>query len=63
MSEYLRCETCGALPKWTLERVGDAVITWSCADHLDGIAQRLQRSWETTKLVINLTPGDFERPV
>lgn len=51
------CEICGAHPPtWTILRCGDAVITWSCQDHLHEIFLGLQRDHEVTELVVKYSP-------
>jgi hypothetical protein len=54
VSYAYRCEICNAMPLWRIERRGDAVVTWACMDpgHLVTVLDRLQRSWETTELVV-----------
>lgn len=54
MSNAYRCENCDSTPDWRVERVGDAVVTWSCALDLGLICQRLQRAHEQTRLVVTV---------
>jgi hypothetical protein len=60
VSRYLRCEVCDKDPRWTLTRRGDVVTTWSCALHIDQIADRLQRDHEVTELVVTFTAKSIE---
>jgi hypothetical protein len=53
MSAAYRCEECGIVPDWRIEREGGAVVTWACVDHLHDVCVTLIRSWEAvTKLVV-----------
>lgn len=52
MSRLLRCEVCDGDPVWTLVRRGDVVTSWACEDDFSAVAQRLQRDWEITELVV-----------
>ena len=47
-----RCEVCDGAPAWRLDRTGDAVVSWACADHLSTACERLQRDHEITELTI-----------
>lgn len=39
-----RCVVCKAAePKWSLLRLGDAVIAWACGGHLDTVLDMMQR--------------------
>ena len=29
-----RCGLCSGEPRWRLDRIGDAIVTWACPDHL-----------------------------
>lgn len=29
-----RCGLCSGKPRWRLDRIGDATVTWACAEHL-----------------------------
>lgn len=49
------CEICDDAPKWRFDRRGDAVVSWACAEHFDAVADRLQRDWEITELVVSLS--------
>lgn len=42
MSRAFRCEVDEVPPDWRIERRGDAVVTWSCHDHLAKVCARLQ---------------------
>ena len=54
MSAAFRCEVCNTdLPRWRIERRGDAVVSWSCNQHLAEICLRLQRDHEITELVVS----------
>jgi hypothetical protein len=45
------CGQCGAeRPYWRIERGGDAVVSWACAEHLSPECVRLQRDGEVTRL-------------
>lgn len=47
------CEVCdGDAPHWTVERWGDAVVSWACDAHLSEVCERLQRDHEVTKLSV-----------
>jgi hypothetical protein len=53
MSRAYRCEVCEvADPHWTIERWGDAVVTWACDTDLAGVCEALQRPNEVTKLSV-----------
>ncbi len=53
MSLACCCEACGfPCPQWHLMRVGDAVVSWACCEHLDEVAHGLQRDGEATRLTI-----------
>jgi hypothetical protein len=54
MSRAFYCAICDGEPMWRIERHGDAVISWACAEHLSEEAGRLQRDWEITQLSIRL---------
>lgn len=47
-----RCGQCGQQPRWTLSRIGDAVRSWACAEHLSAECDALQRDFETTELSV-----------
>lgn len=38
-----RCETCDTLPDWRVTRLGDAVVTWACNEHLSQACERFYR--------------------
>lgn len=47
------CEVCGdSDPRWSVERWGDAAISWGCDTHLAEVCNRLQRDNEITKLSV-----------
>lgn len=48
-----RCGTCAAIPRWSLVREGDVVVTWSCPEHLHDELERLQRDPRT---IVRVTP-------
>lgn len=50
-----KCETCDGEPMWRIERVGDVVTTWACAEHLSEACDRLQRDYEVTQLTVILS--------
>lgn len=52
MSFAYRCEVCGTGPRWRIERIGDARVTWACAAHLSTVCTGLQHPWEDTELVV-----------
>lgn len=29
-----RCATCNERPRWRLDRIGDAIVTWACPEHM-----------------------------
>lgn len=60
MSFAFRCEICQVTPWWRIERRGDAVVSWACRDHLSGVAERLQRSWEVTEVVVTFSTTSTE---
>ena len=41
------------LPRWRIERRGDAVVSWSCNQDLSEVCLRLQRDHEITELVVS----------
>lgn len=48
MSWSNRCPLCSGsppdeMPEWRLDRHGDAVISWSCDEHLGAVMRGLQR--------------------
>lgn len=49
-----RCQMCGHVPQWRLDRRGDAVVSWACADHLSDEIVNLQRDWENTEVVVRM---------
>lgn len=57
MSYAYRCGACDGVPRWRIDRRGDAVVSWACLDHLGIECERLQRSWETTELRIRPYTG------
>lgn len=61
MTESYRCGVCGGPVRWTVERRGDAVVTWSCDPHLAEVCRDLQRQWEVTELVVVDTVKRVER--
>lgn len=54
MSAAFVCEICQTEPLWRLDRHGDAVVSWACAEHLSPVAERMQRDWEITELSVRL---------
>ena len=52
MSLAYRCGECGAVPDWSITRIGDAVASWACDDHLARVCHGLQREWEQTELSV-----------
>lgn len=58
MSWSNRCEMCPGEPPppesavWRLDRVGDAVISWACNEHLPAVLEGLQRGHEVTEVVV-----------
>lgn len=57
VSYAYRCGICDGAPRWRIDRVGDAVVSWACLDHLGIESERLQRSWETTELHVRPYTG------
>lgn len=55
MSRAFRCRYCDRLPTWRLDRHGDAVVDWSCDQHLAGVAEMLKRPHERTQLTLTVT--------
>jgi len=47
-----RCLICGLIPRWRLDRRGDAVVTWACDGDLAEVCHRLQRINEISELVV-----------
>jgi hypothetical protein len=47
-----RCEVCGTNPRWRIERIGDARVTWACATHLSVVCNGAKRPWEDTELTL-----------
>lgn len=60
MSLAYRCETCDGPPLWRIDRWGDAVVSWACAEHLSEVCVGLQRDWEITQLSIYLSAKKTE---
>jgi hypothetical protein len=58
VSVAYRCEVCGCIPHWRLEREGDAVVTWSCDLHLTRVLFGLRRSSERTRVVVQAFDPD-----
>lgn len=54
MSYANRCHECAAQPLWRIDRRGDAVVSWACAEHLSAVCVILQRPLEVTELVVTL---------
>jgi hypothetical protein len=52
-----RCYVCAVMPEWNLERVGDAVCTWACGEHLQTTMRAMQRPWEVSEIRVH----PFER--
>lgn len=52
-----RCYVCAEWPEWSLERVGDAVCTWACGEHLQTAMRAMQRPWEVSEIHVH----PFER--
>jgi hypothetical protein len=57
VSAAYRCQECNARPDWRLERRGDAVVTWTCGDHLVLVLWQLQRPVERTEIVVTVYTG------
>jgi hypothetical protein len=55
MSKAFLCEVCEADPMWRVGRIGDAAVTWACAEHLSAVADGMQRDWEVTRLTLILS--------
>lgn len=55
MSKAFLCEVCESEPMWRVGRIGDAAITWACAEHLSTVADGMQRDWEVTQLTLILS--------
>lgn len=49
------CPYCDVRGTWTVERVGDAIVSWSCPEHLSQVCEWLQRDWEVTELRVHLS--------
>lgn len=47
-----RCGICQEPYTWTVERLGDAAITWACAMHLHPVCIGMQREFEKTQLTV-----------
>ena len=52
-----RCYVCAEMPEWNLDRVGDAVCTWACGEHLQTTMRAMQRPWEVSEIRVH----PFER--
>lgn len=53
MSRAWCCEVCDSDdPHWSVERWGDAVVTWACDTDLSEVCERLQRDHEVTRLSV-----------
>lgn len=50
----MKAYRCGDLPVWSIERRGDAVVSWSCSLHLHEVFRELQRPHERTALVVRV---------
>jgi hypothetical protein len=48
-----RCEIDGIEPRWRVERVGDAAVSWACDPHLAEVCHRMQCDPEITELVVS----------
>lgn len=48
------CARCRARAGWRIDRRGDAVVAWSCDSDLAAVLLSLQRSWESSELVVEL---------
>lgn len=55
-----RCAICNQEASWSIERRGDAVVSWACNDHLVNEVTLLQRSFERTALTVREFWGDDE---
>lgn len=47
-----RCQMCGGVAQFRLDRRGDAAVSWSCATDLADEVVNMQRDWETTEVVV-----------
>lgn len=54
MSLAFRCQICDREPQWTIDRRGDAVVSWACGNDLAAVCDDLQRDYEVTELVVRL---------
>lgn len=53
MTKAFLCEICeDRTGLWRIDRVGDAVVTWSCWLHLSEVVENLQRQNEETRVVV-----------
>jgi len=53
VSKAFHCEHCDSdTPWWRILRSGDAVVSWACFGHLPEVCMGLQRTDETTELVV-----------
>jgi hypothetical protein len=53
-----RCRVCAGPPTWRLDRHGDAVVDWSCDDHLQLAAEDLKRPFERSVFTLTVTRSD-----
>ena len=47
-----RCEACDGEPTWQITRRGDVAVSWACPADLSTVADRMQRDFEVTELVV-----------
>lgn len=47
-------EFCSYVTRWRLDRIGDAVVSWACDQHLVAVVEDLQRPRERTEVVVKL---------
>lgn len=51
MRAAYQCAECDAVdPEWRIDRIGDAVVSWACDQHLAQECHYLQRAHEVTEL-------------
>lgn len=58
MSYAFRCAICAGDPAWRLERIGDAITSWTCDRHLAEECDDLQRSFERTVIQVTQFKAD-----
>ena len=54
MSFAYRCEVCHEDPAWTIDRVGDVIVSWACDHHLAWVCRNLQRNLLPTQLTVRV---------